>query len=163
MGLTVVLGGIRSGKSEHAERLAETAGLPVVYVATGAGDDAEMAERIERHRLRRPAAWRTVEAADPLAAPGADLAGATGAALLIDGLGGWICSLMGANGLFTDEAVAPWGQAGEAARRRVLSAGSRVGEAAAARRAPTIVVADEAGPCGVAPGGGSRPLLDLSG
>jgi histidinol-phosphate/aromatic aminotransferase/cobyric acid decarboxylase-like protein/adenosyl cobinamide kinase/adenosyl cobinamide phosphate guanylyltransferase len=163
MGLTLVLGGIRSGKSGHAERLAEAAGLPVVYVATGAGDDAEMAERIERHRRRRPSTWRTVEAADPLAALGADLAGATGAALLIDGLGGWICSLMGANGLFTDEAVAPWGQAGEAARRRVLSAVSRFGEAAASRHAPTIVVTDEAGLGGVPPGAGSRRFLDLSG
>jgi histidinol-phosphate/aromatic aminotransferase/cobyric acid decarboxylase-like protein/adenosyl cobinamide kinase/adenosyl cobinamide phosphate guanylyltransferase len=163
MGLTLVLGGIRSGKSGYAERLAQAAALPVVYVATGAGDDAEMAERIERHRRRRPSAWRTVEAADPLAALGADLAGATGAALLIDGLGGWICSLMGANGLFTDEAVAPWGHAGEAARRRVLSAVSRFAEAAASRHAPTIVVADEAGLGGVPPGAGSRRFLDLSG
>ena len=122
-----------------------------------------MAERIERHRRRRPSAWRTVEATDPLAALGADLAGATGAALLIDGLGGWICSLMAANGLFTDEAVAPWGQAGEAARRRVLSAVSRFGEAAASRHTPTIVVADEAGLGGVPPGAGSRRFLDLSG
>lgn len=163
MGLTLVLGGIRSGKSEYAERLAEAAGLPVVYVATGAGDDAEMAERIDRHRHRRPSTWRTVEAADPLAALGADLAGAAGAALLIDGLGGWICSLMSANGLFTEEPVAPWGQAGQAARLRVLSAVSRLGEAAASRPAPTIVVADEAGLGGVPAGAGSRRFLDLSG
>ena len=163
MGLTLVLGGIRSGKSEYAEHLAEAAGLPVVYVATGAADDAEMAERIERHRRRRPPAWRTVEAADPLAALGADLAGAASAALLVDGLGGWVCSLMGANGLFTDEAVAPWGQAGEAARQRVLSAVSLFGEAAASRHAPTIIVADEAGLGGVPPGAGSRRFLDLSG
>ena len=163
MGLTLVLGGIRSGKSEYAEHLAEAPGLPVVYVATGAGDDAEMAERIERHRRRRPSAWRTVEAADPVAALGADLAGAAGAAVLIDGLGGWICSLMGANGLFTDEAVAPWGQAGEAARQRVLGAVSLFGEAATSRHAPTIVVADEAGLGGVPPGAGARRYLDLSG
>src|SRR5205085_8188819 len=75
----------------------------------------------------------------------------------------WICSLMAANGLFTDEAVAPWGQAGEAARRRVLSAVSRFGEAAASRHTPTIVVADEAGLGGVPPGAGSRRFLDLSG
>jgi L-threonine-O-3-phosphate decarboxylase len=163
MGLTLVVGGIRSGKSAYAERLAEAAGLPVVYVATGAGDDAEMAERIERHRRRRPSAWRTLEAPDPSRALGADLDGAAGATVLIDGLGGWICALMQANCLFTDEAVAPWGEAGEAARRRVLAAVSSFAEAAASREASTIVVADEAGLGGVPPGAGSRRFLDLSG
>ncbi|MCW3043917.1 MAG: aminotransferase class I/II-fold pyridoxal phosphate-dependent enzyme [Actinobacteria bacterium] len=163
MGLTLVVGGIRSGKSGYAERLAEAAGPPVVYVATGAGDDAEMAERIERHRRRRPSAWQTLEAADPLGALGADLAGAPGATVLIDGLGGWICALMQANCLFTDEAVAPWGEAGEAARRRVLAAVSSFAGAAASREAATIVVADEAGLGGVPPGAGSRRFLDLSG
>jgi L-threonine-O-3-phosphate decarboxylase len=163
MGLTLVVGGIRSGKSGYAERLAEAAGLPVVYVATGAGDDAEMAERIERHRRRRPSAWRTLEAADPSGALGADLAGGAGATVLIDGLGGWICALMQANCLFTDEAVAPWGEAGEAARRQVLAAVSSFAEAAASREASTIVVADEAGLGGVPPGAGSRRFLDLIG
>jgi histidinol-phosphate/aromatic aminotransferase/cobyric acid decarboxylase-like protein/adenosyl cobinamide kinase/adenosyl cobinamide phosphate guanylyltransferase len=163
MGLTLVLGGIRSGKSEHAERLAEASGLPVVYVATGAGDDAEMAERIDRHRRRRPSGWRTLEAADPMAALGADLAGADGGTLLVDGLAGWICALMEVNGLFTDEAVAPWGRAGEAARQRILTAVAMFARAAAAREAPAIVVADEAGLGGVPPGAGSRRFLDLSG
>jgi L-threonine-O-3-phosphate decarboxylase len=163
MGLTLVVGGIRSGKSEYAERLAEAAGLPVVYVATGAGDDAEMAERIERHRRRRPSAWRTLEAADPLGALGADLGGGAGATLLVDGVGGWICALMQANRLFTDEAVAPWGQAGEAARQQLLGAVSAFAVAAASREASTIVVADEAGLGGVPPGAGSRRFLDLSG
>jgi adenosylcobinamide kinase/adenosylcobinamide-phosphate guanylyltransferase len=163
MGLTLVLGGIRSGKSEYAERLAEAAGGPVVYVATGAGDDAEMAERIERHRRRRPDGWRTLEAADPSRALGPDLARADGATLLIDGLGGWICALMEANGLFTDEAVAPWGKPGEAGRRRVLGAVSAFAEAAASREVSTVVVADEAGLGGVPPGAGSRRFLDLSG
>jgi adenosylcobinamide kinase/adenosylcobinamide-phosphate guanylyltransferase len=34
----------------------------VLYVATATALDAEMAERIERHRRRRPVAWRTLEA-----------------------------------------------------------------------------------------------------
>src|SRR6266540_5933920 len=122
MGLTLVLGGVRSGKSEHAERLAAEAGGPVLYVATAAGDDAEMVERIARHRHRRPPGWQTLETADLPAALGPDLAGAGGATILIDGLAGWLCTLMEANGLFTDAPVAPWGAAGEAGRLRVLDA-----------------------------------------
>jgi adenosylcobinamide kinase/adenosylcobinamide-phosphate guanylyltransferase len=34
----------------------------VLYVATAEAGDAEMAERIRRHRERRPQAWRTLEA-----------------------------------------------------------------------------------------------------
>jgi adenosylcobinamide kinase / adenosylcobinamide-phosphate guanylyltransferase len=34
----------------------------VLYVATAVAVDAEMAERIEEHRRRRPAGWRTLEA-----------------------------------------------------------------------------------------------------
>ena len=62
MSATLILGGVRSGKSRFAQSLAERSGLPVVYLATAtAGDDEEMRERIARHRARRPGTWRTVE------------------------------------------------------------------------------------------------------
>jgi adenosylcobinamide kinase / adenosylcobinamide-phosphate guanylyltransferase len=60
--LVLVIGGVRSGKSEFAERLAAEYGSGVLYVATAEAGDEEMAARIAAHVARRPAAWRTVEA-----------------------------------------------------------------------------------------------------
>lgn len=61
MSCTLVFGGARSGKSAFAERLAQESGKEVLYVATSAAGDGEMAARIAHHRERRPAHWRTVE------------------------------------------------------------------------------------------------------
>lgn len=64
----LILGGARSGKSTLAETRARDSGLEVVYIATAEAHDREMAERIARHRERRPECWRTVEAPTELAA-----------------------------------------------------------------------------------------------
>lgn len=56
----LILGGARSGKSALAGRRAE-AFAQVVWIATAEAGDAEMAERIARHRAERPAHWTTVE------------------------------------------------------------------------------------------------------
>jgi adenosylcobinamide kinase/adenosylcobinamide-phosphate guanylyltransferase len=58
----LVLGGVRSGKSRYAEQEARASGLRVIYIATAiAQGDAELDERIRRHRSYRPADWVTVE------------------------------------------------------------------------------------------------------
>jgi adenosylcobinamide kinase/adenosylcobinamide-phosphate guanylyltransferase len=61
--LTLILGGARSGKSTAAEQMAqECGGDDVLYIATAQAWDDEMRERIQAHRQKRPATWRTVEA-----------------------------------------------------------------------------------------------------
>ncbi|MFN6961579.1 MAG: bifunctional adenosylcobinamide kinase/adenosylcobinamide-phosphate guanylyltransferase [Rhodocyclaceae bacterium] len=63
--IELVLGGARSGKSRYAAQRAMASGLPVTFIATAQAFDAEMIDRIARHRAERPDAWRTVE--EPLA------------------------------------------------------------------------------------------------
>lgn len=65
MSHTLILGGIRSGKSARAEQAALACSEPVVYVATARARDSEMVERVRRHRQHRPADWALVE--EPLA------------------------------------------------------------------------------------------------
>ena len=65
MARTLILGGARSGKSAHAERLATQSGKAVVYIATAQAHDAEMSARIAHHRAQRDGSWMTVE--EPLA------------------------------------------------------------------------------------------------
>ena len=62
--LIFILGGARSGKSDYALELArQLAGdQPVLFIATAQAGDAEMAERIARHRTERPEHWQTLEA-----------------------------------------------------------------------------------------------------
>lgn len=57
----LILGGARSGKSAFAEKLAMESGLPVTYIATAQVYDAEFGQRVEHHKIRRPAHWKTVE------------------------------------------------------------------------------------------------------
>jgi adenosylcobinamide kinase / adenosylcobinamide-phosphate guanylyltransferase len=58
--ITLVLGGARSGKSRWAQERA-TEFARVTYLATAQAGDAEMREKIARHRGERPSTWRTVE------------------------------------------------------------------------------------------------------
>ncbi len=99
-----VLGGARSGKSRHAQGMAEAAATDqvtrLVYIATAQAFDGEMEDRIARHRADRDDRWRTVEA--PLAL-GEALKSEDGpdVVMLVDCLTLWVSNL-----LLADEAVA---------------------------------------------------------
>jgi len=158
MALVLVLGGVRSGKSAVAERIAAGHGAPVRYLATGGGSDPEMAERIERHRARRPAGWRTVECDDP-----ERVQLGPGETLLVDGIAPWLARHMREEGLWTAADVAPLGPDGRAAHDRVVERVRGFARAAAKRPGLTVVVAEESG-LGVTPvGAGTRRYLDLAG
>lgn len=90
---TLILGGVRSGKSRLAERLAAESGVPVIYVATATAEDDEMRARIRAHRARRPAHWHLVEEPFRLARVLADHGGA-GRCVLIDCLTLWLANLL---------------------------------------------------------------------
>ncbi len=118
--IVLVLGGTRSGKSELAERLVARFGERVTYVAPCAppGDDHDFADRIARHRARRPSTWHTVECG--VALP--DTLRATTGPVLVDSLGTW---LAGAPDLRVDVAG--------------------LVDALAARAEPTVLVGEEVG------------------
>ena len=88
---TLVLGGIRSGKSRWAEEaIAST--HSVRYIATGptADSDAAWAHRIIDHRRRRPPHWITVESADVAT----QLRANPDIPALVDDLGGWLTATL---------------------------------------------------------------------
>lgn len=80
--VTLVLGGVRSGKSRFA--LQQACGFArVCFVATATASDPEMTEKVRRHRAERPNHWETIE--EPLALGDAiRAAGARSDAVLVD-------------------------------------------------------------------------------
>lgn len=127
MALTLLLGGARSGKSALAVRRAAASGAHVVFLATAEERDAEMAERIARHRADRPESWETVEAPVDVAAP--LRAAPARATVVVDCLSLWVSNLLEQG--WRDEDV----EAGAAEGARL----------AAARPGLTLAVSNEVG------------------
>jgi adenosylcobinamide kinase / adenosylcobinamide-phosphate guanylyltransferase len=101
----LVLGGIRSGKSEWAERaVAESVaeGEPVRYVATSAapGGDADWSARVAAHRERRPSHWSTIETVDV-----AKQLRSNATATVVDDVGGWLTATMDRREAWTGASV----------------------------------------------------------
>ncbi|MGV0041732.1 bifunctional adenosylcobinamide kinase/adenosylcobinamide-phosphate guanylyltransferase [Mycobacterium colombiense] len=105
---TLVLGGIRSGKSQWAEE-AIADGLPaghaVHYLAPGppGHDDAAWAHRVAQHRSRRPEHWSTIET-DDIAT---QLRQSPGTPTLVDDLGTWLTGALDRTGAWDGGSVAP--------------------------------------------------------
>lgn len=92
---TLVLGGIRSGKSRWAEETIARElppGQPVRYLAPGRADEADpaWADRLAGHRRRRPAHWATVETEEIAA----QLRRSPDTPALIDDLGSWLTAAL---------------------------------------------------------------------
>lgn len=92
---TLVLGGIRSGKSHWAESLFRRQ-PSVRYIATGPDPavDRSWAQRVADHRDRRPESWTTVETADVAEALSGDGATPT----IVDDIGGWLTAALDRRG-----------------------------------------------------------------
>ncbi len=89
----LVIGGARSGKSHFAQAMAEAHTGEVQLIVTAEIFDAEMAERVARHRAERPANWHVIEAPQNL--PEA-ITAATGAKrfVLVDCLTLWLSNVL---------------------------------------------------------------------
>lgn len=128
----LVLGGARSGKSTAAENLLAHRD-DVLYVATGGDDngDPAWAERIAKHRARRPAAWGLAETIDLVPLLRAD----HGPALLIDCLTLWLTRTMDACDIWTtptrlpevEQHMATLVQAWSQTAREVIAVSNEVG------------------------------------
>lgn len=88
-----ISGGARSGKSRFAQHLAEERAGPHFFLATAHAYDAEMADRIQRHKDDRDHRWTSIEA--PYALADAIRAhGQKGATLLVDCITLWLTNHM---------------------------------------------------------------------
>ena len=105
---TLVLGGIRSGKSRWAEAaIAESldADQPVHYLATGqvTGTDPAWWQRVAEHRDRRPPHWSTLET-DDIAT---QLRRSPGTPTLVDDIGGWLTATLDQRRAWDGGSVSP--------------------------------------------------------
>ncbi len=96
---TLVLGGIKSGKSRWAEAaIAESLapGEPVRYLATGSVTETDPAwlRRVAEHRDRRPEHWSTVESSEITT----QLRQSPAAATLVDDVCGWLTAALDRRG-----------------------------------------------------------------
>jgi adenosylcobinamide kinase/adenosylcobinamide-phosphate guanylyltransferase len=59
--VVLITGGARAGKSRYAERLMSARPAHHAVIATATAGDAEMAQRIAKHKAERDKSWETIE------------------------------------------------------------------------------------------------------
>jgi len=142
MAIILITGGARSGKSVRAEaRACAYAGKPV-YVATAEALDAEMRERIAKHRARRGSEWLEHET-PPELVPALDATDG-GGARLVDCLTLWLSNLMHAGRDWSKETT-------------------RLSDALRTQKSPVVLVTNEVG-LGIVPDNAlARQFRDAAG
>ena len=151
---TLLLGGARSGKSSEAERRLTLLADDAVYVATGGvrDGDADWAERVRRHRERRPASWQTVETTEV-----ARVLRTATRPVLVDCLTLWLTAMMDEVGAWDGEV---WRDRGE---RRLAERFDELEQAWREARVPVLAVSNEVG-LGIVPeSAGVRRFRDEQG
>jgi adenosylcobinamide kinase/adenosylcobinamide-phosphate guanylyltransferase len=145
--LVYVTGGVRSGKSAYAQKLAELEEGSLLYVATAEARDEEMIRRVARHRAARGSRWETLEEPVELAARLPSAAAGTGG-ILLDCVTLWVTNLL----LSLDEDP----QRVHAEVERFLAVLPQI-------QAPLFIVSNEVG-CGIVPENRlARIFRDLAG
>jgi len=126
----LILGGVRSGKSREALRLAAAMprGSRGAFLATAQALDGDMEARIARHRAERPAGWATLEEPFDVVAACESLAGRVDVVVL-DCVTLWVANLL----LRGDE------------EKSILAAANALANFLAERRFSLIIVSNEVG------------------
>ena len=146
---TLVLGGARSGKSRHAQRL--LADCPeVLYVAPGPvpdDTDSDWAARVAAHRRSRPEGWTTLETDDV-----PDAIETATRPVLVDCLATWLAGVMGTAGAWESaDGDTAWHETVDLEVERLLKAWQSAS-------VPVVAVSNEVG-SGVVPGTRSGVLF----
>jgi adenosylcobinamide kinase/adenosylcobinamide-phosphate guanylyltransferase len=135
----LILGGVRSGKSREALRVAASMprGSRGAFLATAQALDGDMDARIARHRAERPKGWATVEEPYDVMAACEGLAGKVDVVVL-DCLTLWVSNLL----LRGDE------------EKSILAAADALADFLVERRFSLIIVSNEVG-------AGVHPATDI--
>ncbi len=126
----LILGGVRSGKSREALRVAASMprGSRGAFLATAQALDGDMEARIARHRAERPRGWATLEEPYDVVRACGSLAGSVDVVVL-DCLTLWVANL-----LFRGDED-----------KSILAAADTLAEFLAERRFTIVIVSNEVG------------------